>query len=138
MATKSLARRRYLQRLAVFIAIYVVSLIGAKTLFEAYPMTGAPAWMLALVPGLAVVGYIYAIGMYVIEQRDEFVRMLMVRQMLIAMGLTLSVASVWGFLENFGLVGHVEAYWIVVIWSFGLAMGSITNRLTHGAWGECL
>lgn len=122
----------------MFIAIYVVSLIGAKTLFEAYPMTGAPAWMLALVPGLAVVGYIYAIGMYVIEQRDEFVRMLMVRQMLIAMGLTLSVASVWGFLENFGLVGHVEAYWIVVIWSFGLAMGSITNRLTHGAWGECL
>ena len=135
---KSPARRRYLARLAIFVTVYMASLVAAVTLIRQHHVTGAPAWALALVPGLAVVGYFWTIGMYIVEQRDEFVRMLMVRQTLIATGFALSVASVWGFLEQFALVGHVEAYWIVVVWSFGLLLGLLSNRLTHGAWGECL
>jgi len=101
-------------------------------------VTGPIVWPLALLPGLGIVGAFYAIGMLIVETGDEFVRMLMVRQTLIATGFALSVASVWGFLELFGLVEHVEAYWIVVVWSFGLLLGLLSNRLTHGAWGTCL
>lgn len=125
-------------RLAAFLAIYIISLVAAITLIRQHHVSGAFAWALALIPGLAIVGYVWSIGAYIVEQSDEFVRMLLVRQAIIATGVTLSVASVWGFLETFGLVSHVEAYWIVVVWAFGLGIGMVANRITHGACGECL
>jgi hypothetical protein len=138
MPFRSPARRRYLVRLAIFMTVYVISLLGAALLIRHHLVAGALVWTLALLPGFAVVGYIGAIGLYILEQNDEFLRMLMVRQTLIATGFTLSVASVWGFLETFNLVGHVEAYWIVVLWGLGLPLGRLANRITHGTGGDCL
>ena len=57
----------------------------------------------------------------------------MVRQTLWASGFALSVATIWGFLENFDLVGHVEAYYIAVLWFGGLGLGACINKLTLGA-----
>lgn len=119
------------------LTLYVVSLIGAKALIEGRLVSGPLVWALALLPGLAVAGMFYAMGMLIVEQTDEFLRMLLVRQNLIAVAFALSVASVWGFLEMFGLVGHVDAYLIVVLWAVGLALGALANRVTHGAWGDC-
>ena len=136
-AAATAARRRYLVRIALAMAIYVVSLFGADHLIEHRNVSGTLAWALALVPGLAVAGLIWAIGMFILEQSDEFLRMLMIRQTMIATGLALSAASIWGFLEEFELVGHVEAFWIVVVWSFGLLVGALANRITHGTWGNC-
>jgi hypothetical protein len=130
-------KRRYLMRISASMALYLVSLIGAKTLIEGHLVSGFATWALALMPGLAVVGMFGAIGRLIVEQTDEFIRMLLVRQNLIAVGFALSVASVWGFLEEFGLVGHVAAYWIVVLWALGSLVGALANRVTHGTWGDC-
>ena len=70
--------------------------------------------VVAVLPAIPIIGIFGAMGRYLVEEQDEYVRMLMVRQMLWAMGFTLSVATIWGFLDNFGLVGHVDGYWIVV------------------------
>jgi hypothetical protein len=59
----------------------------------------------------------------------------MVRQTLWASAFTLSVATTWGFLDNFGLVGHVDGYWVAVCWFFGLGLGGIYNKLTLGDGG---
>jgi hypothetical protein len=48
---------------------------------------------------------------------------------------TLSIATTWGFLDNFGLVGHVDGYWIIIVWYFGLGLGGIYNKLTLGDGG---
>ena len=48
---------------------------------------------------------------------------------------TLSIATTWGFLDNFGLVDRVDGYWIVVVWYFGLGLGGLYNKLTLGAGG---
>ena len=72
---------------------------------------------------------------YLVEEQDEYVRILMVRQTLWASGLTLSLATAWGFLDNFKLVGHIDGYWIVVVWFFGLGVGGIVNKLTLGDGG---
>jgi hypothetical protein len=70
-----------------------------------------------------------------IEEQDEYVRMLMVRQTLWASGFALSAATIWGFLESFGLAGHVDAYYIAVAWFFGLGIGGVINKLTLGEGG---
>lgn len=116
--------------------IYVVGLIAAKYLTSRHLVDGTWVWILALIPGLAVVGAFAAIGMLIVEQRDEFIRLLLVRQTLIATGMALSISTVWGFLENFGLVPHADAYWIAVVWFIGFGLGGAINRVTHGASGD--
>ena len=135
MASSS-PRRRYRQRLGIAMAVYVASLLLAKYLISRQLVEGPIVWVLGLVPGLAVVGAFYAIAMLIVEQKDEFIRMLIVRQTLIGTGVALSLATVWGFLENFGLVAHIDAYWIAVIWFMGFGAGAVVNRVTHGTSGE--
>jgi hypothetical protein len=130
-------KRRYQRRVAAAVAVYLVSLFGANYLIGERQVSGALAWGIALLPGLAVAGLFYAIGMLIVEQKDEFQRMLLVRLNLIAAGFAMSMASIWGFLESFALVGHLNAYLIVVAWALGQALGAASNRLTHGTWGAC-
>jgi hypothetical protein len=128
-------RRCYLERLGSSMAIYVASLFAAKYLISRNLVEGPVVWILGLLPGLAVVGVFYAIAMLIIEQKDEFIRMLIVRQTLIGTAVALSVSTVWGFLENFGLVPHIDSYWIAIIWFFGFGFGGFINRITRGTWG---
>ena len=116
-------------------AIYVASLLGTTYLVKHQWVNGAALWILGFIPGLAIVGAFYAVGMLIVEEKDEFIRMLLVRQTLIATAIALSAATVWGFLENFGLVAHVDAYWVAILWFAGLGLGGLVNRLTHGASG---
>lgn len=137
MAQPLSVKRRYQMRVGISMAVYLVSLFGANNLIEDREVAGPLAWALALLPGLAVAGLFYAIGMLIIEQKDEFQRMLLVRLNLIAAGFALSIASVWGFLESFGLVEHANAILIVILWAVGQLLGALSNRITHGTWGAC-
>jgi hypothetical protein len=130
--------KRYNWRVIWLSLLYGAFLLPAVYGFKHQLVPHSVAWLVAILPALPIIGIFVAIGRYLVEEQDEYVRMLMVRQTLWASGFALSVATVWGFLENFGLVGHVEAYYISVLWFFGLAIGGIANKLTVGAaaWGR--
>ena len=76
-------------------------------------------------------------GPNLVEEQDEYIRILMVRQSLWASAFTLSVATIWGFLESFELAGHVDSYMIVVVWFFGQGVGAIVNKVTRGEAASC-
>ncbi len=128
--------RHFLRRLGISAAAMGLSVIAARHLIGQELISGTLIWAVALIPGLAMIGIFYAYGMLIIEQKDEFIRMLVFRQLLIATGIALAFATVWGFLEEFGLVSHIYAYYVAVAWIVGFAFGGLLNRLTHGAWGE--
>ena len=128
--------RRYLRRFGISFAAVFTTVLAARYLIGNELVVGPLAWVLALLPGLAMVGTFYAFGMLIVEQKDEFIRMLIVRQFVIGTGIALSVATVWGFLEHFGLVDHIYPYYFAFIWFAGVGFGGLVNRLTHGAWGE--
>lgn len=131
--SKSSAKRRYNAAVLGCSAGYGGALLGATAYFRNHPdARSVTAYAAAIVPALLIIGIFVAIGRYLIEERDEYLRMLMVRQSLIASGLALSVATVWGFLESFGLAPHVDAYWFAVIWFGGLGLGACVNKLTLG------
>ena len=88
-------------------------------------------------PGLAVVGFIWAMGSYLFELKDEYVRLLEVRKALIATALTLGVSATWGILEIYTNVPRLAIFWVFPIWCVGLAIGGLVNRLTLGAGGGC-
>jgi len=129
--SKSMARRRYNMAVLGCSAGYAFALFGAVTYFNNHPdARSVTAYAAAIIPALLVTGIFVAIGRYLVEERDEFLRLLMVRQTLVASGFALTVATVWGFLESFGLAPHVEAYWVAVIWFGGLGLGDCVNKLT--------
>jgi hypothetical protein len=134
---RSSARKRYNIRMIWLALLYMVALIGATYGFEHDQLNGATAYIAAILPALAIIGMFGAIGRYLVEEGDEYQRMLLVRQILWASAFALSLATTWGFLESFGLTGHVEAFYIAVVWFLGLGLGAIYNRLTLGASVGC-
>lgn len=127
--------RRYIVRTLLFAALFVATIALAKYLIREQGVLGPLAYLIALVPGLAAVGMIWATGRLITELDDEFLRMLAVRQQLIATGFAISIACVWGTLEVFGMVPHLEAFYILVLWSVGVVIGAIANLINYGAGG---
>jgi len=124
------AQRRYVRRVGVATIAYVVTLFAAIHFVGDGIVTGVAAYALGVLPGLSVAGFFWAIGRLLVEERDEYLRMLLVRQVLIATGFTLSLVTIWGFLENLNLVPHVDAFYVAILWFFGLGVGSCWNWLT--------
>jgi hypothetical protein len=135
--THSSAWKRYNWRLVWFSLVYALFLIGAVYSFRHHLVPDPLQYFVAILPALPVIGIFGAIGRYLVEEQDEYLRLLMVRQTLWASAFALSLATVWGFLDSFELVGHADGYYIVIAWFFGLGLGGLYNRLTLGDSGSC-
>ena len=136
MATNP-AQRRYVGRMIPISIAYIAAVMLASWIIPddaaATPLTVA----VALVPALATSGFIWAMARYLAELTDEYVRMLEIRKILVATGLTLALASGWGILELFTDVPKVPLFFVLPVWCLGLAAGSLVNRLTIGDAGPC-
>ena len=133
----SSAIKRYNVRVIWLSLLYAAFLVGAILAFNHRLVAGPLAYFAAILPAVPIIGIFVAIGRYLVEEQDEYVRMLMVRQTLWASAFALSLATIWGFLESFGLAGHIDAYYVAVAWFGGLGLGACINRLTLGAAGRC-
>src|SRR5690349_653915 len=132
---RTAAWKRYNWRVIWLSVAYAVLLIGAVYGFKHALVPVGLKYLVAILPALPIIGIFVAIGRYLVEEQDEFVRMLMVRQILWASAFSLSLATVWGFLDSFELVGHADGYYIVIAWFFGLGIGGVVNKLTLGEGG---
>jgi hypothetical protein len=96
------AERRYLLRLFIAMALYVAVLFAVNWIFRHNPPAGALRYLLAAAPALPVIGGIGVMGYYLVDEKDEFQRMVLTRAMLWATGVTLSAVtvleSVWRFI----------------------------------------
>ncbi|MCL6730752.1 hypothetical protein [Sphingomonas hankyongi] len=133
----SMAWKRYNMRVIWLSLLYAIFLLGAIYAFKHQLLSGFVAYVAAILPALPIIGIFGAIGRYLVEEEDEYVRMLMVRQTLWASAIALSAATIWGFLQSFNLAGHIDAYYIAVVWFFGLGVGGCINKLTLGAPVGC-
>ena len=133
----SSAARAYTWRVGFAMVAYVLSLMVAVRVLGHDNATRHDllAWVLALIPGLSVAGVFVAFGRLLVEEQDEYQRMLLTRQSLIATGITMTATTVYGFLENFGLLGHVDAFYVAMLWFIGLGVGGLVNKLTFGTEG---
>ena len=132
---KGEAQKRYIKRVMVFSSAYVVAIALQVSLLSGSDPSTAVRIALAMLPAFAIIGVFWAIGRLIVEEQDEFLRMLIVRQALIATGFALAAATLWGFLEATDVVIHLDAYWWAVAWFFGQFVGALANRITYGTWG---
>jgi hypothetical protein len=135
---KSPAIRRYVIRLAILMTIYLVTLYAAVIAFRHDAVSGPFAYAVAILPALPIIGVFWAVMRLLIEEPDEFLRLLHVRQSLVATGFCLTVMTIWEFLQNFELVPPGNGgFGAAMFWFMGLGVGAAYNRLTLGTAGGC-
>jgi hypothetical protein len=131
------AMRRYNRRMLVVSLGYVVALFTAIGLDRDEQIHGPLLWLLALLPTIPIIGMIVTMARLLDEETAEYQRMRVIRASLVATGLLLAVASIWGFLEMFDLVPHVWAWAAFPVWAVGLAFGQLANRWLFNDPGAC-
>jgi len=127
----SAARRRYLKRLIGFMALYIALLVPIVwSHLRGYWPDGPLKYMLAVLPALPVIGVIWAILRFVVEEEDEYLRYLHVQAVLVATGITLSVSTAWSFLARYAGVTAQNGMYVFVIFCAALfiGMGLISRR----------
>tara|TARA_R110002167_G_scaffold27139_7_gene92602 strand:+ start:962 stop:1366 length:405 start_codon:yes stop_codon:yes gene_type:complete len=111
------AHRKYVLRTAAFMsgyaAVNVLAIFGA---FDDIASTPA-AWGLALAVSAPVVGQIWA-TLSLMRDSDEFVRAVTAKQFIVAAGLAMAIASVWGFGESYADAYHLPAWLIYPLFWF--------------------
>ncbi|TCK72530.1 hypothetical protein C7378_2112 [Acidipila rosea] len=63
-------------------------------------LTGSEAILLAMLPALPIFYLIFVVARYLIQEKDEFIRSLIMQAMLCGIGLTLAVDTTWGYLTE--------------------------------------
>lgn len=105
------AGRRYVVRtfafMAPYVAVNVAAILGAFDEIYGRPQ----AWVLALAVSAPVIGQIWA-TLSLMNESDEFIRALIARQFILAAGLAMAIASVWGFGESYAGAFHLPA-WLI-------------------------
>ncbi|MES2302495.1 MAG: hypothetical protein V4521_10565 [Pseudomonadota bacterium] len=136
VTTKNPANRRYTIRLFVLMTAYVLLLILAKWMFKRGLAEGSLAYVLALLPAMPIIGVFWAVMRLLVEQTDEYLRMLMVRQCLFATGFALFVTTIREWLQNFDLIAAGDhGFGAAFFWFAGLGLGALYNRITLGEGG---
>ena len=117
---KNPAARRFVYRSLAANASYIVLIVSAALYFHRFHPHGPLAYFLAVLPALAILGVIVSLGVYLVEEKDEFQRNLMVELLLWGLGGVLVVTSAWGTLETFVHIPHLQPtmtyalFWIFV------------------------
>jgi uncharacterized membrane protein len=87
--------------------------------------TGIWLYLAAAAPALPVVGAIWAMMRFLVEEEDEYQRFRRVQGFIWATGLAIAIMTVWGFLENFAAVKPIPAMYpfFIFIVCVGLVQG---------------
>ncbi|KLE34818.1 hypothetical protein AAW00_07150 [Aurantiacibacter luteus] len=111
---------RYNRRVLIAGFAYMVAMLVAANVADAIG-TGAPIlWAVAVLPILPVLAMIAAMARYLKEEDDEYLRLRAVNGALAGLALVLIIGTAWGFLEMFGLLPSIWAWWVFPAWSIGL------------------
>jgi hypothetical protein len=122
------AMRRYVVRLAVCMAIYIVLIFSVGTLFRQAPPTGPLAWGAAILPALPILATFWTIYRLLEEETDEYIRYMLVRQSLFATAFCLSIMTVWEFLQNYEVLPPgTGGFGAAFFWFVGLGIGGVAN-----------
>ncbi|MEN3748338.1 hypothetical protein TPR58_14275 [Sphingomonas sp. HF-S3] len=136
MASRNPAQNRYLRRFFPAILLYVGVLFGVSWTVRTWHPTGAGLVILSVLPALPIIGVLVIIGLYLREERDEYLRGRVVTAMLIGLGGVMSVATVLGFLQMNGLLGEISTFWAFPGWCFFWGMAHCAMALRERGSAE--
>ena len=127
------AARRYSQRVAAIMLFYVGTVFRVTSMVHEHHPTGWKLYLDAALPTIPILALLVVVGLYLREEVDEYKRLVIVRSMLVATGVTLALAAFTDFLRSYDAIKEVPPFsTFVVFWVvMGLAQAvqSVMNRV---------
>ena len=130
----SRTERAYILRLAASMGAFVFALLVMKLWFKsAQPPTGAWLYVAAILPAVPILAAIGAVGRYLVEETDEYLRALLIRAVLWATGLTLAATTVRDFLNDYAHLQPMEPGFVFFVFCVAFAVAQVAVRLRERA-----
>src|SRR5689334_15216500 len=110
------AQRAHTKRIMWLLLAYVIVLPPLVWVRVNTAVAGYIPTLMAIVASIPVLGIFASWGRYVSDERDEYHQALALKRIAVATNATMGAAVVWGFLQAFGAMPLVEAYWVPFVW----------------------
>ena len=123
------AQRRHSRRVILFSLLYAVVLLPIVYVIKHGMVAGSWRMVLALLPAIPLIAMFGSYGRYLSEETDEYVRMVVVRQILAATTIAMVCAVVWGFLSDLGGAPPIATYWIAVVWIAAQGVSGLVDKV---------
>jgi hypothetical protein len=108
--------RRYMVRFLSAMGAYIAVLLPVDYGARHGLLPGKPwLYLVALAPAIPVAAVVLVMLRYLQEEEDEYQRMLSVRAYIAATGLTLTVCTGWGFLQDFAGLPTISLHHVFVL-----------------------
>ena len=121
------ALRRYNVHILGFSFAYMAGLLLALHVYESEPSRPV-MFAVALLPTLPALGVVWAVFRYLANESDEYLRMRAAVASLWGLSVVLVLGTFWGFMELFGLVPHIWAWWVLPVWALGMGVGQFAQQ----------
>lgn len=129
MMIQTETNKKYFIRSFLFLGAYVA--VNAAAITGAFDGMKTPGtWAFSLVVAAPIIGHLWAVLAWM-RDSDEFVRALAAKRFVVAAGVAIAIASMWGFMEIYAKAPHVSAAMIYpLLW---VAFGSVSPfiRTSH-------
>ncbi|EAQ28667.1 hypothetical protein NAP1_13748 [Erythrobacter sp. NAP1] len=130
------AMRTYNKRMLVASMAYAAGVMCGVGLYNNAELSGPLAFVAALLPTIPALAMVWAMGRYLTEETDEYLRHRASLSAMIGLGFVLVAGTVWGFMETFGVAPHVWAWWVVPIFAIGLGIGQVVISRNERSQGD--
>ena len=121
------ALRRYNKTVLGCSLAYVAGLLLALHVHQAQPGM-LVMFAAAMLPTLPALGVVWAVFRYLASETDEYLRVRAANAALWGLGAVLAIGTFWGFLEVFGIVPHIWAWWVLPVWAVGMGIGQMLQQ----------
>jgi hypothetical protein len=116
----------YNRRTTAIMVIFLVAMVTTSALVKEWQPTGMVLVLLALLPAQPMLAMVWSAARYLRDEQDEYLRQRYAKAALIATGVLLSVAAVWGFLEAFAGTPHLPIWAALPIWAMALGFANMS------------
>jgi hypothetical protein len=106
------AIRRFKTRCFISAALVVLFALVACASFRLLHLHGVVAYLVAILPALPILWAIWETGRYIKDEKDEFLRNVLVQCLLGGIGGCLGLTTVWGYLQDFDGIHPLDPIWV--------------------------
>jgi hypothetical protein len=110
------AQRAHTRRILWLLLAYFIVLPPLVWLHAHRQIGPTLSVLMAIAASIPLLGIFASWGRYLSDERDEYHQALTLRRIATATNATMGAAIVWGFLQAFGVMPLIEAYWVPFVW----------------------
>lgn len=135
--TVTKASKRYQRRVMVTMSVYLVVLFGSVFVVRHTHVHGWLLYAISLLPALPIMAMLGSMGIYLQEEKDEYIRLMTMRSLVVGTAVLLMVLVVNDFLRAISGTGALPPFasWVTFFLAFGVAqmVQTMRNRVSEDA-----